>query len=52
MKKYTNPHIEIIRTADLLTGSPETGFIPFNTLEPLKVNILDPANEDLYEDIT
>ena len=52
MKQYYKPRMEIIYTQDVVTGSPETGFIPFNTLEPLKVNILDSANEDLYEDVT
>ncbi len=51
MKKYNKPRIEIIIAADIVTGSPETGFIPFSTLEPLDVNILKPTNENLYEDV-
>ena len=52
MKYYNKPRIEIIRTEDVVTGSPETDFIPFgNIAESSNFNSLKPANEDLYEDV-
>ena len=53
MKFYNKLRIEIIDAEDVVTGSPETGFIPFgNTEESISFKILKPANEDLYEDIS
>lgn len=52
MKQYNKPRVEIILAADVVTGSPETGFIPFNTVAaPLDVNILNSVDENLYEDV-
>ena len=51
MKQYNKPRIEIISTADVVTASPETGFIPFSSVDPINVKILKPADTDLYEDV-
>ena len=51
MKQYNKPRLEIINTADVVTGSPETGFIPFSSMDPINVKILKPANKDSYEDV-
>ena len=51
MKQYSEPVLEIIDTKEIVTGSPETGFIPFEGIYPIDVKILKPANTDLYEDV-
>ena len=45
--------MEIIYTQDVVTGSPETGFIPFgNTAEPINFKQMEPASKDSYEDVS
>ena len=51
MKQYNKPRIEVIYTMDITTASPETGFIPFNSTQPIDVEFLNPVNEKLYEDV-
>ena len=51
MKQHIKPRIAIIRTADVITDSPETDFFPFSSVVPLDVKILKPADSDCYEDV-
>jgi hypothetical protein len=51
MKQYSKPILEFVVATDVLTGPPETGFIPFSSMAPIDVKILKPANTDLYEDV-
>ena len=52
MKQYYEPRIEIIYTQDVVTGFPETGFIPFgNMIQPINFKYMEPANKDSYEDV-